>query len=328
MDAIQAIGTIMPLALSSGLNIYATVLVAGLCIRFGWVTNVPAGLDIVGQPVVILVAAILFLIEAFADKIPLLDNIWDLIHTFIRPLGAVVLGLAALGKVDPLMLAVAVLLTGGVALATHASKASTRLAVNIASPAENISNIGLSISEDLLAAGITFGALKNPTAALIVTVVLLVLMIIFVPQIIRLAWFMFSSIFAWIGSLFQKLNGEQLKSDSLPIDHLQLLQHKLPELAGRCEGQGFKGGGHNGFLSIGETALSFTYNTLLGSRVWSADRKAVVAVYLRRRALVDVLEVHYKDEKAREKTARFVFKKDRSLLAGAMAEKLNVLAVQ
>jgi hypothetical protein len=329
MDSIQAIGTILPLALSSGLNLYATVLVAGLCIRFGWVTNVPAGLDILGQPVVILVAAILFLIEAFADKVPFLDNVWDLIHTFIRPAGAVVLGLAALGKIDPLLLAVSALLTGGVALATHSSKASTRMAVNILSPAENVSNIGLSVSEDLVAAGMTFGALKYPDIALVVTIVLLVLMIIFIPQIIRWTWFMFSSIAAWIGSLFQKITGGEMKSDTLPIDHLQLLHHKLPELASKCEGQGIKGGsGHSGYLSIGETTLSFTCNTWFGSRVWSTDRKNIVAVYLRHRALVDVLEVHYQDEKRHEKIARFVFKKDRTALANVIADKLDVLAVQ
>jgi hypothetical protein len=88
-----------------------------------------------------------------------------MIHTFIRPVGGALIGLAALGKVDPLLGALGALAAGGIALTSHGGKASARVALNVISPAENISNITVSTTEDVAAGGLAFLALKYPYAA-------------------------------------------------------------------------------------------------------------------------------------------------------------------
>jgi hypothetical protein len=102
----------------------------------------------------------LYLVEFVADKIPYVDNIWDLIHTFIRPPAAALLAYSALGTVPETWRWAAALLAGGVALTSHGTKASTRAAIN-ASP-EPLSNWGLSLLEDGLAVFLTWMAVTHP----------------------------------------------------------------------------------------------------------------------------------------------------------------------
>ncbi len=103
MDALRTLAILLPLSLTAGINLYATVLVVGLSIRFHWVTNTPANLDVLSSWPVIIFAALLYIVEFVAGKIQIVDNIWDIVRTFIRPVGGALLGLAALGKVDPVL---------------------------------------------------------------------------------------------------------------------------------------------------------------------------------------------------------------------------------
>jgi hypothetical protein len=60
MGVLAAMRTILPLALTSGINLYLTVLVVGLSIRFNLVADVPPGLSILSSPAILLVAAVVF----------------------------------------------------------------------------------------------------------------------------------------------------------------------------------------------------------------------------------------------------------------------------
>lgn len=154
---------------ASGINVYATILVTGLLGRYGDVEGIPAVLE---RNEILIPAAALFAIEFVADKIPYVDNVWDAVHTAIRPTLAAVLGALIAGEANDLGEAIAAVLGGTTALASHAAKASLRLAVN-ASP-EPVSNIVLSLAEDTVVVAVLLLAIDHPWWALAVAVVLLV----------------------------------------------------------------------------------------------------------------------------------------------------------
>lgn len=153
MEILQLLGVALGLASLAGINLYLTVFAAGLAVRFHWLVLPPQlhELYVLGDPWVIGISGIFFLLEFFADKVPWVDSLWDALHTFIRPLGAAMLAVLALGEAHPVAAVIAALLAGGVALTTHAAKFGTRLAAN-ASP-EPLTNIGLSLAGDAVVIG-------------------------------------------------------------------------------------------------------------------------------------------------------------------------------
>ena len=92
-------------------------------------------------------------LEFFADKIPWVDNVWDAIHTIVRPLAAAYLALHVMGNQNQELQIIAALICGTLALTSHTAKAGTRLTLNMISPAEPFSNIGLSMAEDAAVIG-------------------------------------------------------------------------------------------------------------------------------------------------------------------------------
>lgn len=159
MEALNLLGTLFGLGFVSGLNLYATVLTVGLAINLHLI-HLPErmqSLIVLGEPVVMVVAAILFAIEFVADKIPWVDSTWDSVHTIIRPVGATIMGGYALTGADPAVQTALAIACGGVALTSHTTKASARVMAN-ASP-EPFSNAFLSLFEDVIVVvgvGLTF----------------------------------------------------------------------------------------------------------------------------------------------------------------------------
>ncbi|MFF8263921.1 DUF4126 domain-containing protein [Streptomyces virginiae] len=154
---------------ASGINAYAVVLLLGIFGRTGLSDEVPASLQ---RPDVLIVAAVLFLCEAVADKIPYVDSIWDTVHTVIRPVAGAVIGALLAGQSGSLSDITAGAVGGTTALASHFVKAGTRMAINT-SP-EPFTNVGMSIAEDLGVAGLVTFAMFHPLAAAIIAGSLLV----------------------------------------------------------------------------------------------------------------------------------------------------------
>ena len=177
-----AVAQLIPLAFASGLNIYATVAVLGLCEHFH-VVDLPPQFRAFGHPAIIGIALAMFLVEFVADKIPWFDSVWDAVHTVVRPIGGALVAVNAMGHASPVMTALAALLGGSIAMTTHVTKAGTRAAVNT-SP-EPFSNWVLSLSEDAIAIGLSYFALQHPYAAAVIAVVLLVAMITLASYIVR-----------------------------------------------------------------------------------------------------------------------------------------------
>lgn len=155
---------------ASGVNAYLTVAMLSLLGRAGW-DRVPDALESNG---VLTAALVLFAIEFVADKVPLVDSLWDSVHTAVRPAIASVLGVLFAGDAGSSGLDEA--LSGGgsgaMALASHAVKAGLRLGVN-ASP-EPLSNILVSLTEDGLVAGVVALLVDHPVVAAVIAVVLLI----------------------------------------------------------------------------------------------------------------------------------------------------------
>lgn len=174
MDLPELLGLSAGVGFLAGIRLYATVLAVGLAIRFHWLAlgqNFDH-LNILATPVVLIAAGIACLIELAADKIAWLDSAWDAFHTFIRPIGAVLLGAAAFSSVDPQWRVVLILVCGGMALTSHASKAATRVLVNH-SP-EPFSNIAVSAVEDILQVAGMWLVVKHQLVTLGVTAAFLV----------------------------------------------------------------------------------------------------------------------------------------------------------
>jgi uncharacterized protein DUF4126 len=172
MNPVETLGLALGAGFSSGLNLYATVATLGLLQRFG-VIRLPASLEILAHPWVLGIAAALYLLEFFADKVPYVDTVWDAVHTFIRPPAAALLAYGAAGAAAPEWRWGAALLAGGVALTAHGTKASARAAVNT-SP-EPLSNWVLSFGEDLLAVWLTWMATTHPIATTAIVTALVAL---------------------------------------------------------------------------------------------------------------------------------------------------------
>ena len=166
----------------SGINLYAGVATLGLLGRFAHL-NLPGDLSVVTNWWVIGTAIVLYLVEFFADKIPLVDSAWDAIHTFIRIPAGAVLAAAAFGDFNKPVQVVALLLGGGIALSSHGAKAATRVAINT-SP-EPVSNTVASLSEDVVAVGSIALAPFFPVLVIVVVGVAVIGSIIIVPRIIR-----------------------------------------------------------------------------------------------------------------------------------------------
>lgn len=182
MDVISILGLGFGAAWSSGINLYATVAVLGLLQRYE-LAELPGNLHVLDSWIIIGVALFMYAVEFVADKIPLVDSLWDALHTFIRVPAGAVIAAAATTDLNPTVQVLALLLGGGLALSTHGTKATVRAAANT-SP-EPFSNWMLSILEDIVTVGAAVLAVLQPIAILVVIFVFLLLLVWILPKVLR-----------------------------------------------------------------------------------------------------------------------------------------------
>jgi len=163
------VSAVLGLSFAAGLNTYATVLALGLLGRFN-VLELPEGLRVLASTYVIAAAALLYVVEFVADKVPYFDTLWDSVHTIIRPVSGALLAYGVVSSVDPQWEVIAALVGGGLALTSHTAKATTRAAANL-SP-EPFSNWILSLAEDAISFGLVWLVGAHPMLALAIVLVL------------------------------------------------------------------------------------------------------------------------------------------------------------
>jgi hypothetical protein len=161
----------------SGINLYATVLILGLLQRFHF-AQLPGDLSYLAHMRIIILAGVLYGVQFIADKIPAVDSVWDLVHTFVRVPAGAILAATAVAHLDPSVRLAALLLGGGIALSSHSAKTATRLVANT-SP-EPISNIALSLLGDVVTLGGAILMAVHPVVILaFVTVAVIVSVFLF-----------------------------------------------------------------------------------------------------------------------------------------------------
>jgi len=176
------LGLTLGVAWASGINLYAAILVLGYMGSTGAMV-LPPDLQILANPLVLLAAGAMYLVEFFADKVPGVDNSWDTLHTFIRIPAGAAMAAAAVGDVDPAISLAAAIVGGGLAAGTHATKAGSRVLINT-SP-EPFSNWFVSIGEDVAVVVGLWAALHYPWVFLAGLVVFILLAVWLLPRIWR-----------------------------------------------------------------------------------------------------------------------------------------------
>jgi Domain of unknown function (DUF4126) len=178
-DALASLGTPELLALAgalgwaSGFRLYAVVFLVGAAGALGWM-ELPAGLQVLQHPALLSASGFMLFIEFFADKIPVVDSLWDMVNSVVRIPAGAALAAGVFGADSGTAALAAALLGGSLAATSQAAKTTTRAAIN-ASP-EPFSNIAMSLVEDGLVVGAVWLATNHPVAfgvLLLITVVLM-----------------------------------------------------------------------------------------------------------------------------------------------------------
>lgn len=199
-EVTQIIALTMGVAWASGINLYATLLVLGYFANTGDIV-LPPELEIVGNPLVMTAAGLMYCVEFFADKIPGVDTGWDTIHTFIRIPAGALLAAGAVGEVEPAVQLAAALVGGGLTAVTHITKAGTRVIINT-SP-EPFSNSIASIGEDIAVVAGVWASLTHPGFFIIALVLFVLLMVWLLPRI----WAGIKKVFGGLIGLFKNRQG-------------------------------------------------------------------------------------------------------------------------
>ena len=195
IDAPQVLALAAALGWASGVRLYAAVLLAGLAGYMGFI-ELPPGLQVLQHPAVLGASGFMCFVEFFADKIPLVDSLWDAVHTIIRIPAGAALAAAALGADGQAMAWMGALLGGGLAATSHTAKMTTRAAVNT-SP-EPFSNVGVSLFEDGFVIFMLWLSATHPVIfaiALILTLILAVVLMVVLVKFLRVAFRRLSEFF-------------------------------------------------------------------------------------------------------------------------------------
>lgn len=182
VDTPQLLALAAALGWASGFRLYAAVFLTGAAGYMGWV-ELPAGLQILQHPAVLLASGFMVFVEFFADKIPFVDSVWDAVHTVIRIPAGAALAAGALGAGGEAMAWVAAILGGSLAATSHATKMTTRAAVNT-SP-EPFSNVLVSLAEDGLVVFMLWLSATHPVAFAVVLIVSIVIAVILLFVLVK-----------------------------------------------------------------------------------------------------------------------------------------------
>jgi hypothetical protein len=182
VDTSHLLGILVAASFAAGLNVYAAVATLGLLGHFH-VLALPPALSMLENWWTIGIAAALFLVEFVADKIPAFDLLWNALHTFIRVPVAALIAWGATSHLSPADQVLATLLGAAIAFAAHSGKIAARTAVT-PSP-EPVSNVALSLGEDVLAVGLIWFATRHPYLASGLVAIFLIILALLVRWVWR-----------------------------------------------------------------------------------------------------------------------------------------------
>ena len=173
-DTSQLLAVAAALGWASGLRLYAVVFLTGMAGSLGWV-DLPSGLKVLQHPAMLGASGLMLCVEFFADKIPGVDSLWDLVHTVVRIPAGAALAASVFGADQATWAMVAALFGGTLAATSHVAKATTRAAVNT-SP-EPFSNVAMSLLGDGAVPVALWLSWAHPLAFFVLLAVALVVMV-------------------------------------------------------------------------------------------------------------------------------------------------------
>ena len=182
MDTTHLVAIAAALGWASGLRLYAVLFLTGLAGYVGWV-HLPGGLTLLQHPWMLGASGFMLVVEFLADKIPIVDSVWDAVHTLIRIPAGAALAASVFGGDQGTWTAIAALLGGSLAATSHVAKATTRAAVNT-SP-EPFSNIAMSLMGDAAVPGVLWLAAAHPVVALVVLAIATLSMLAIIVLLMR-----------------------------------------------------------------------------------------------------------------------------------------------
>ena len=174
LDMAGLVALAAALGWASGIRLYLVVFITGAAGMLGWLP-LPTGLHVLQHPVMFSASGFRLFVEFFADKIPGVDSLWDMVHSVIRVPAGAALAAGVFGADSATMGTVAGLMGGALAATSFATKATTRAAVNT-SP-EPFSNVAVSLAEEGAVMGMMWLATNYPVTFGITLFVVLVLSI-------------------------------------------------------------------------------------------------------------------------------------------------------
>lgn len=168
----------------AGINLYATVFTLGAMSRFSSF-DLPTGLEPLESHWVIWPALLMYAVEFVADKVPAVDTVWDIVHTFIRIPAGVVVAAGALGDMPVPAQIVAGMVGGTLSSSTHFAKAALRLAAHATGTSPIVSPVASVAEDGIVVATIAFVVL-HPIAAFFVLAIFAVVAFFAVRAVWRL----------------------------------------------------------------------------------------------------------------------------------------------
>jgi hypothetical protein len=206
MDIVD-LGTPFGLAFASGLNAYLPLLAFAVSVRWLHLYKVNPSFSFITHTWFIVALAILTILDFVADKIPLIDHVWNAIHTVVRPIAGALVAVAAgshfisgthttttssdaasrtviAASIIPItgVGLLALLLIGAVLAAlSHTTKSTARLVSTITTA--GFLNIMLSFLEDVL---VFIAILLSLFAPVIMLILLALFLLIVGPRLIRI----------------------------------------------------------------------------------------------------------------------------------------------
>ena len=195
-DTWQLVALAAALGWASGIRLYAVLFIVG-AIGYLKLVDLPHGLAVLAHPYVLAASGFMCFVEFFADKVPGVDSLWDVVHTFIRIPAGAALAAGVFGDASGASMMVAAILGGTLAAGSHLAKAGGRALINT-SP-EPFSNWAASAGEDVAVGGMLWLAFAHPLLALVVLAILVVFTIWMIPKVWRMLRGIVARVSAWFG---------------------------------------------------------------------------------------------------------------------------------
>jgi len=212
-DTLQLVALAATVGWASGLRLYAVLFILGGLGYLHWI-DLPAGLAALAHPLVLAASGFMCFVEFFADKIPGVDSMWDLVQTFIRIPAGAALAASVFGDSSAATMLAAAIVGGTLAAGSHLAKSGSRAIINT-SP-EPFSNWAASFGEDLAVGVVLWLAWSYPIVALAVLAVAVLFMLWLLPRVFRLIRRFLDRLAAMLGVAERRSRPTDRSEDAMP----------------------------------------------------------------------------------------------------------------